>query len=86
MLTYEFIITGVSESEPVTTWVVLGGEAALPCDIQPEDPLEQLATVLWYKGNQGEPIYTWVTCYCITQFVPQTFVILYCNHRFVTYT
>ena len=50
-------LSGV-HGKPQSTWVVLGGKAHLPCDIQPEDPLEMVATVLWYKGAQGEPIYT----------------------------
>lgn len=45
--------------DPEDVWVVLGSNARLPCDIQPEDPLEQLATVLWYRGHQGEPFYTY---------------------------
>ena len=33
--------------------------ASLSCEIEPENPREQLYTVLWYKDDDGEPIYTY---------------------------
>ena len=33
--------------------------AYLACEIEPENPREQLYTVLWYKDDDGEPIYTY---------------------------
>ena len=33
--------------------------ASLGCEIEPENPREQLYTVLWYKDDDGEPIYTY---------------------------
>ena len=33
--------------------------AYLGCEIEPENPREQLYTVLWYKDDDGEPIYTY---------------------------
>ena len=43
---------------PKTSWSLLGHSTSLPCEIEPEDPGEQLYTVLWYKDDDGEPIYT----------------------------
>ena len=40
------------------SWALRGKKAGLSCNIKPEDPNEQLATVLWYRGSQGEPIFT----------------------------
>ena len=40
------------------SWALLGKRAALSCNIKPDDPNEQVATVLWYRGTQGEPIFT----------------------------
>ena len=40
------------------SWALLGKKAALSCNIKPNDPNEQLATVLWYRGAHGEPIFT----------------------------
>jgi len=55
-----FFLAGLSPpaSSAVTAWVVAGGRAELPCDILPEEPLERLAAVLWYREGSGEPIYT----------------------------
>ena len=36
---------------------VEGSSAHLPCDISPPDPEERLALVLWYRRDEGEPIY-----------------------------
>ena len=33
--------------------------AYLGCEIEPENPRERLYTVLWYKDEDGEPIYTY---------------------------
>ena len=43
---------------PKTSWSLVGHTTSLPCEIEPEDPGEQLYTVLWYKDDDGEPIYT----------------------------
>ncbi len=39
-------------------WVSAGGSVSLPCNIEPDEPGEKVATVLWYRANTGEPIYT----------------------------
>ena len=44
---------------PKTSWSLVGHSTSLPCEIEPEDPGEQLYTVLWYKDDDGEPIYTY---------------------------
>ena len=44
---------------PKTSWSLIGYSASLPCEIEPENPSEQLYTVLWYKDEDGEPIYTY---------------------------
>ena len=36
---------------------VEGSSAHLPCDISPPDARERLALVLWYRRDEGEPIY-----------------------------
>ena len=41
-----------------TAWALPGHQGYLPCDIEAESAHEQLYTVLWYKGDDGEPIYT----------------------------
>jgi len=41
-----------------TSWALLGHQGYLPCEIEAESPNEQLYTVLWYKEDDGEPIYT----------------------------
>ena len=41
-----------------TAWALPGGQGYLPCEIEAENQNEQLYTVLWYKGEDGEPIYT----------------------------
>ena len=33
-------------------------EVNLHCNISTKDPNEHVATVLWYRGSQGEPIFT----------------------------
>ena len=43
---------------PKTSWSLVGHSTSLPCEIEPEDPGEQLYIVLWYKDDDGEPIYT----------------------------
>ena len=42
----------------MTAWALPGGQGYLPCEIEAENQNEQLYTVLWYKGDDGEPIYT----------------------------
>ena len=39
-------------------WILEGGTATLHCNISTKDPNEHVATVLWYRGSQGEPIFT----------------------------
>jgi hypothetical protein len=36
---------------------VVGGNAELPCDIQPSDPNDEVYLVLWYKDLAGKPLY-----------------------------
>ena len=44
---------------------VVGGNAELPCDIQPSDPNDEVYLVLWYKDLAGKPLYRLVTqCNC----------------------
>jgi hypothetical protein len=42
----------------VRVWVSSGGSVAFPCNIEPDEPGETVSTVLWYRENKGEPIYT----------------------------
>lgn len=54
-----FIFLGTDKEDVEVTWVLVGGQASLKCHVRPEEnPQEQLATVLWYRGTQGEPIFT----------------------------
>ncbi len=44
---FSYISAGVSSVSSVSTvWAVEGGRASLPCDIAPEDPLEQVTNTL----------------------------------------
>ena len=36
---------------------VVGHQAALPCDLAPSSPEEQVYLVLWYREDMGEPLY-----------------------------
>ena len=36
---------------------VEGSSAHLPCDVSPPNPKERLGLVLWYRRDEGEPIY-----------------------------
>ena len=36
---------------------VLGGHAALPCDILPEDAHDDVYLVLWFKDKATKPMY-----------------------------
>eukprot|EP00094_Tigriopus_californicus_P006982 TCALIF_06722-PB protein Name:"Similar to Nphs1 Nephrin (Rattus norvegicus)" AED:0.15 eAED:0.15 QI:0/0.73/0.56/0.93/0.46/0.5/16/48/873 len=38
---------------------VEGHSTQLPCDISPPNPLEQVYLVLWYRQDEGEPIYSY---------------------------
>ena len=52
-------VIGTDKEDVEVTWVLVGGQASLKCHVRPEEnPQEQLATVLWYRGTQGEPIFT----------------------------
>lgn len=41
----------------VTAKSVRGHRAFLPCDLRPPSQSEQVYLVLWYRGDEGEPIY-----------------------------
>ena len=43
--------------ETVDQIAVSGYRAFLPCDLTPPNPSEVVYLVLWYKGDEGEPIY-----------------------------
>ena len=36
---------------------VEGHSTQLPCDLSPPNPKEQVYLVLWYRQDEGEPIY-----------------------------
>ena len=36
---------------------VEGHSTQLPCDLSPPNPKEQVYLVLWYRKDEGEPIY-----------------------------
>jgi hypothetical protein len=56
---FQFVFYSSGSSDIVQqSWALLGKKAALSCNIKPKDPDEKLATVLWYRGSQGEPIFT----------------------------
>jgi hypothetical protein len=38
---------------------VAGNSAILPCDVTPPHPGELVYLVLWYKGDEGEPLYSY---------------------------
>ncbi len=40
-----------------TVEAVEGLPTELPCDITPPNPEEKLLLVLWYRQDEGEPIY-----------------------------
>jgi hypothetical protein len=40
-----------------TYLAVQGISARLPCDITPPNPGEKVYLVLWYREDEGEPIY-----------------------------
>ena len=52
-------ISGTDKDDVEAAWVLVGGQGSLSCHVEPEEnPQEQIATVLWYRGTQGEPIFT----------------------------
>ena len=52
-------ISGTDKDDVEAAWVLVGGQGSLSCHVKPEEnPQEQIATVLWYRGTQGEPIFT----------------------------
>ena len=53
-----FFLPGAAKVDVVTSWVLLGHQAVLNCRVNAETLEEQLATVLWYRGTKGEPIFT----------------------------
>ena len=50
------LFLGAAKVDVVTSWVLLGHQAILNCNADTLE--EQLATVLWYRGTKGEPIFT----------------------------
>jgi hypothetical protein len=40
-----------------TTYGVVGGKAALPCNITPPTPDDAVSLILWYKEESTTPIY-----------------------------
>ena len=52
------LFLGAAKVDVVTSWVLLGHQAILNCRANAETLEEQLATVLWYRGTKGEPIFT----------------------------
>lgn len=58
-------------SDPIDEIVTVEGHAIqLPCDITPPNPLEQVYLVLWYRQDEGEPIYRCASLFfliCISQ-------------------
>ena len=53
----------ISAPEMTEVASVEGSSAHLPCDISPPDPGERLALVLWYRRDEGEPIYRSVSAW-----------------------
>ena len=58
-LYFFYLVTGTTKDNVRPAWVLVGGRASLDChhggkELAPE----QLATVLWYRGIKGEPIFT----------------------------
>jgi len=51
--------TTMSALETVDQIAVSGYRAFLPCDLTPPNPSEVVYLVLWYKGEEGEPIYSY---------------------------
>ena len=45
--------------EIINTVSVSGHRAFLPCDLTPPTPVEQVYLVLWYRGDEGEPLYSY---------------------------
>lgn len=44
----------------ITNSVAVGGHRAfLPCDLTPPSPSEHVYLVLWYRGFEGEPLYSY---------------------------
>ena len=43
--------------DTVSVWSVTGHRAFLPCDLTPPTKTELVYLVLWYRGDEGEPIY-----------------------------
>ena len=42
-------------------WIAVSGHHAfLPCDLTPPNLSEVVYLVLWYKGEEGEPIYRFI--------------------------
>jgi len=50
---------GTAKDNVKPAWVLVGGRASLACHHGKKPPPEQLATVLWYRGIKGEPIFTY---------------------------
>ncbi|KAG8225655.1 hypothetical protein J437_LFUL006050 [Ladona fulva] len=48
----------ISELPAEVVWVVLGNDAQLPCDIRPPKLGDRVNMVLWFKDNDGIPLYS----------------------------
>ena len=55
---HEFMISTLV-LDMVDTFSVSGHRAFLPCDLTPPTSMEQVYLVLWYRGDEGEPIYSY---------------------------
>ncbi|XP_071746099.1 protein turtle [Lepeophtheirus salmonis] len=45
--------------KPISVTVIQNSQAKLPCNISANKPGGKVATILWYKGMIGEPIFTY---------------------------
>ena len=50
-----FVVILALDTIPVLA--VEGHQSCFPCDLTPPNPDEAVYLVLWYKGDQGEPLY-----------------------------
>jgi hypothetical protein len=49
----------ISALETYHVAAVAGHSAILACDVTPPHPGELVYLVLWYKGDEGEPLYSY---------------------------
>lgn len=38
-------------------WAQEGGDAQLPCDVEPSAPGDRINMILWFKDSTGIPLY-----------------------------